>query len=133
MRWDGVTPLDRFLNKVVALDDEDGGCWIWLAAVSIHGYGQFGLRNGMPTPAHRWSYQHFVGPIPDGLVIDHVCRRRDCVNPDHLEAVTQGENLRRGRRDRMIYASVWGERGELFDKEREMRLYELARARGEAS
>jgi hypothetical protein len=47
--------------------------------------------------AHRFAYLEFVGPIPDGLVLDHLCRNKKCVNPDHLEPVTNAENLRRGR------------------------------------
>lgn len=113
-----ISALDRFLDKIVALDDEQGGCWIWTASRGGHGYGygQFGIASGKMVPAHRWSYEHFVGPIPDGLVVDHLCRRIECVNPEHLEAVTQRENLRRGRRDRTIYASPYGERGERFEE-----------------
>ncbi len=74
----------------------DGGCWLWTGArASGTGYAHFGLAGGRTLSAHRFSYEHHIGPIPDGLVIDHLCRVRHCVNPDHLEAVTQAENVRR--------------------------------------
>lgn len=72
-------------------------CWLWTAYIKPNGYGQFGLdkvRRGYY--AHRFSYEHFVGPIPDGFTIDHLCLNPACVNPDHLECVTQRENVRRG-------------------------------------
>lgn len=69
------------------------GCWLWKAS-KLKGYGLFefaGMRR-----AHRVAYTFLVGPIPVGLQIDHLCRVRNCVNPRHLEAVTQQENIRRG-------------------------------------
>ncbi len=68
------------------------GCWLWIGDCTVRGYGRF---NGQL--AHRASYELFVGRIPEGLVIDHKCRTLCCVNPDHLEPVTQAENVRRGR------------------------------------
>jgi hypothetical protein len=66
-------------------------CIIWAGSIDRDGYGRF--RN---TPAHRIAYEESKGPIPSGLVIDHLCRVRNCVNPDHLEAVTIRENTLRG-------------------------------------
>lgn len=91
-----MTRLERFMQKV-AMDPS--GCWLWTGGLYSNGYGRF--WNGERVQlAHRWAYEHFVGPIPEGLVIDHVhargCTHRHCVNPDHLEPVTNRENLLRG-------------------------------------
>lgn len=83
----------RFWAKV-ALPNEQG-CMLWLACKGPTGYGSFGAA-GANLRVHRVSYILAYGSIPDGLVIDHLCRVRHCVNPAHLEAVTQRENVRRG-------------------------------------
>lgn len=83
---------ERFANKV---EIDQSGCWIWTGAAT-KGYGQV-KRNGIQHAAHRYAYQHLVGPIPAGLVLDHLCRETRCVNPAHLEPVTNAENIRRGR------------------------------------
>lgn len=72
----------------------ESGCWLWTGTRKPTGYGRMSA-NGQGTSAHRFSYEHHVGPIPDGLEIDHLCNEPACVNPDHLEPVTRAENLRR--------------------------------------
>ena len=84
---------DRFFPKVYQTEY----CWFWLAYCTSDGYGRF-RYNGIWMEAHRASYIMFRGPIPEGLEIDHLCRVRKCVNPEHLEIVTHIENMQRGNR-----------------------------------
>lgn len=70
-------------------------CWLWTGSQDGRGYGLF-FDGVKPVRAHRYSYMVYKSEIPQGLVIDHLCRVRNCVNPEHLEAVTQKENLYRG-------------------------------------
>lgn len=72
-----------------------GRCWLWTQPLNGDGYGHFHL-NGREVPAHCASFVLFVGSIPNGLEIDHLCRLRHCVNPKHLEAVPHRENVQRG-------------------------------------
>nr|WP_202546322.1 HNH endonuclease signature motif containing protein [Streptomyces sp. SID2119] len=72
------------------------GCLLWTAHLKSSGYGEFTAYGRRNVPAHRFAYELLVGPIPSGLHLDHLCRERRCVRPDHLEPVTPGENVRRG-------------------------------------
>ncbi|MCC6959441.1 MAG: HNH endonuclease [Dehalococcoidia bacterium] len=87
-----VPIFDRFLRFVEFTDT----CWLWTGHCQRSGYGHFSKSKGAaPSMAHRVSYELFVGPIPTGLEIDHLCQVRNCVNPDHMEPVTHDENNRR--------------------------------------
>ena len=72
-----------------------GACWLWMGRITPTGYGRFSC-NGRERQAHRLAYEYGHGPIPDGLVLDHLCRVRHCVRPAHLEAVTVRVNTLRG-------------------------------------
>lgn len=89
----------RFLEKVLYATD-GSGCWLWQGYIDPSGYGRFQRGRGLSPMAHRYSYEEFIGPIPDGLQLDHVkargCVHRHCVNPEHLEPVTLKENQMRG-------------------------------------
>lgn len=74
---------------------EIGDCWVWQGAATVHGYGHVGFA-GKVHRVHRLVWQELVGPIPQGLVVDHLCRDKLCVNPDHMEIVTQKANVQRG-------------------------------------
>ena len=82
-----VTPFSAKYQEIPEI-----GCWIWTACLSESGYGLVTINRRL-LRAHRVSYEAKFGPIPEGLVIDHVCRQRSCVNPDHLRAVTHRENI----------------------------------------
>lgn len=91
--------LERYEH--FAMPEPNTGCFIWTGSLSWNGYGQVGTgyKNQKARKlglAHREAYEYFVGPIPEGMDLDHKCRMRCCVNPDHLEPVTRSENSRRG-------------------------------------
>lgn len=89
----GRDVYERFISFA---EKTDSGCWVWKGARNNLGYGFFSIARGKHEAAHRWSYKFKHGPIPVGLVIDHLCRNPSCVNPDHLEPVTNKENTLRG-------------------------------------
>lgn len=81
----------RMQSKITALPD---GCWYWTGAINSRGYGQWGV-NGVSRSTHRVAYELLVGPIPDGMTIDHLCLIKRCCNPAHLEVVTGAVNAGR--------------------------------------
>ena len=92
----GTTPLrihgddeKRFWSYV-----ERGECWLWRGTLNRKGYAQWRVKKGQAY-VHRWAYERWVGPISEGLQLDHLCRVRNCVNPAHLEPVTPWENTHR--------------------------------------
>ncbi|MET8864633.1 hypothetical protein ABZW11_16985 [Nonomuraea sp. NPDC004580] len=105
MRARDIPARDRLLAKLVP---QPNGCWHWTGFVERNGYGRVGYKGRRGTPLHQAVYDCFIGPVPEGMEIDHACHSRSkdcrggptclhrrCGNPDHLEAVTQAENARR--------------------------------------
>jgi hypothetical protein len=100
LRWKRATPkekreplvrpsaTERFWKNV----DKSGSCWEWTAGKNSYGYGWFWV-NGGNMGAHRFSYEQSKGSIPEGLLVDHICHNRACVNPDHLRLVTDKQNV----------------------------------------
>ncbi len=108
--------LARFLAKTQILPGH-GGCWRWIGAINAKGYGNFLLdatrKNRVYAAAHRVAYEHWRGEITEPQ-LDHLCRHRWCVNPWHLEPVTNRENAQRGQRGRLVTECV---NGHAYDEE----------------
>src|SRR5690349_6193803 len=85
------TTLERFWSHVLKTES----CWLWTGALT-KGYGHFRISPRVEVLAHRFAYEQLVGPIADGLELDHLCRTPACVNPAHLEPVTHAVNMARG-------------------------------------
>lgn len=85
-----LTVAERFWSHV----DKSDACWLWGSTVRS-GYGRFTINTGTQATAHRYAYELLVGPIANGLTLDHLCRNKLCVNPAHLEPVTLVENIQR--------------------------------------
>lgn len=98
----------QYRNRVSYLVDPETGCWVWQRDVNTLGYGRVydPKTKRVSLYAHRVYYEKHRGPIPDGHVIDHLCRNTSCVNPGHLEAVLQKENVRRGKRVKLTLEVV---------------------------
>lgn len=100
-----LLPFDE--RQWAKVEESPSGCWLWTGRISINGYGRVDLPHRRRMPAHRWTYEYVVGKIPEGLQLDHLCYVRRCVNPAHLEPVTNRENHRRAaeRRRRLAAAA----------------------------
>lgn len=118
-----IPPLDR----VMALVERDGpsGCWLWQGPLNQSGYACRRPEKGTTTLVHRWLYEQLVGPIPDGLPLDHLCRVRRCVNPAHLEPVTDRENWIRGESPSAVVV-----RTNLCKRGHDLAVYEYVRKDG---
>jgi hypothetical protein len=100
-RRPAVPISERFSSRLEA--QAETGCINFIGGIGKLGYGQ--LATGQPGErvyTHRYAYEQAKGPIPAGMVIDHLCRNRACCNPDHLEVVTRGENVKRGVASRRL-------------------------------
>lgn len=90
-QFETIPLIDRFVEKISEPDDAHNDCWIWKGSRTGSGYGQIWVNRRMRT-AHRVSHELFIGPIPDGCAVDHLCRNRLCVRPDHLQALDHYTN-----------------------------------------
>lgn len=110
----------RLLRKVQV--DPETGCWNWSGSITPGGYGQIGigsLKDGSRrlAAAHRVAYEIFVGAIPVGYQLDHLCRNRRCIHPNHLQPVTHAENVRRGEAGRHWAQKTHCPHGHPYDDE----------------
>jgi hypothetical protein len=106
------TDLPERISTKIAVDPN--GCWLWTGA-KTRGYGSASF-DGRRYRAHRLTYELLVGPIPEGLTLDHLCRVTACVNPAHLEPVTQKENIRRGETGENMRSKTHCPMGHPFDE-----------------
>lgn len=109
-----VTVAERL--ERLSIPEPNSGCTLWLGSLDAGGYGKVkGVDTQAPQMAHRVAYETFVGPIPEGLQIDHLCRNRACINPQHLEPVTPLVNMQRSLAVRGRLTAC--KRGHPFDTE----------------
>jgi HNH endonuclease len=111
--------MDRYTQP------SESGCWEWTGALNNRGYGIITISKSVYY-THRVSYTRYNGPIPDGHVLDHLCRNTKCANPEHLEAVSDKINTRRGysngavaqRREACLYGHLYSEHGRQYGPRR---------------
>lgn len=103
---------DRFWNK--ATTDPSTGCWLWIGATTGNGYGNFRFK-GKNHAAHRVSRSLLIAEVEAELDLDHLCRTRSCINPDHLEPVSRRENVLRGLRGRLREVTEYCSKGHAYD------------------
>ena len=92
MNFRALPAEERFWASIIMVEN----CWEWTGPVDKDGYARMRHGRGNARRAHRWAYERFVGPIPDGLTIDHLCNNKGCVNPAHLRPATNVANIMRG-------------------------------------
>ena len=110
-----MSAIRPIAKRLYEKTERRGECIIWTGAVANSGYGRIGVPGaGATDQVHRVAYRLAHGAIPDGLHIDHLCNNRLCVNPDHLEAVTQAENNRRAWKRRLKNTCLHGHPTELY-------------------
>jgi len=90
-RLDRVSDATRLLEY--SQPEPNSGCWLWTHSLNIHGYAQVTIKGGMAI-AHRLAYKIWIGPVPEGAVLHHRCHTRSCINPDHLEPMTQRQHVK---------------------------------------
>src|ERR1700722_16782588 len=109
------SPIDlNWILSYAAIPEPNTGCWLWQLFTNEHDYGRVHIVRGKCHQAHRVSYELAYGPIPKGLHIDHKCRVHCCVNPEHLEPVTQAENTARGLLGRLYTPPAYCKNGHSF-------------------
>ena len=133
-----IIPIEeRFWRRI--MPEPNSGCWLWLGHLNNEGYGQFVVGSKLDGSrrfylAHRMAHMLYVGEIPSYLELDHLCRVRSCVNPDHLEAVSRSVNVRRGisaqRRRERAAAQTHCKRGHEFTTENTVQAFKDRPGRG---
>jgi len=114
-------PLDRFIEKINIIPESD--CLIWVGSTFRYGYGQFWIKDNKTISAHRWIWEFTNDSIPEGMVIDHICRNARCVNPSHLRVTTQQINTTENSESPLAKnaAKTHCIRGHAFDEENTIR------------